>query len=1680
MALTSLENVVSQDVQQVSNSIWSVIDIEFIKKLNIKSGKTEQELASAINKRAEEQVNDDDEIKNLYALSSNLTKVDTYFDAELKHDKAELQAILGQYVDVISDTDTLLGALWNAITFDLTQTGKENISKRNSVMTTQQTQNYYNSTNDWYEVTNIIPNTVTPEPISYSPVAPVAPSKITADATNAYQVKNIPLSNEKDTTSQRKALRWLLLKRPEILDIVNDDEKLSPDQKKQLRDLHHLIKSIGVDNFSDVYIALQQAYNASSDIRSDAVLSSLWLETDIKRDKRELKKLKQLASIYADYRDHNLSGKYAERLFGVFEREVGSWSLDFVTAFNNNNNDVITDPDLKISNRKAKRELNDDALLSSGKELNMTPSEIQKAKVLVGKRGDNKNTAFVNLLQDYTFDGKVMFDDRAMTSGLQMWQQYLSAVNDLRTYAFENNEQKAQENINFNILDMVKDQAIRTWHKQLAEDLKTFLACDPKNSAGCNVVHEELKNGNDKYLLSWEKVQQFMLAHPQYTKYIQQALNTNPMNLKYIFKSGVRAFENFNTETRDSYLQQETKNAGLDTQSVQKIEQRADQQRTTLSTQAKQEWIDITSDKEHIRNTLVSSMVWYVGDTWIAVKWWWAGIAVWVPLDQILKWLSLNLSAGVVTDGSGPWTKPMLGIALSHTAEFGKSWVYNNFSMGTAFSPGGWGLLWFVPFISESITKQRELKNKNHKNNLDTKKSAIKTISIWVWAKVLFLWPIPTPLVGAHLWMEKNKLAGIEKQFGEVRSSMNKISQNVVDLFVKSPWATQQGMIANITSVLKKEFNKTKDASLITQAAQNIYKGMTSFWDLSKADAFTKTRVADMMSEFYALQWKNAAVEKVRWWFAGFDIGIDWIVGTMVFIPSLAITFDKYYGLRYVDTKESQQDIENADDHWYGNVLLSSKSWIEQQEVDFMNREIETFSSQQTEKMPDIKLFPNNPNIMMIPQDLYLKHNLNVKLDAETMKGKLMTYVNPEDGITYLLAPKNTTYRLWNFGYGQESRMVLNVGDNKSDDQQDLRLLNGSESKLTSDKWIFEGDIDAYKKMIETLPSSWLTQSAVDASFANALSKMQWSSLGNDVTITLDKWLITIIDKKTNQILQSWINPSSIVSIKKDSTGTITATATPNTKNELSFELTEVFNKPWQWLTVDTIQAKINTNKKIADLLTMVPENWWLRLSLKNDPSKTILLSVPFTGSIILSDNNIALHSGSGSLEIIVDKTWQSDIVENLDGKVFEFDTKDTQLQAAHDFLKKSENRVKLQELENNDPLAYAALIDAMSDANTDWWLIDDDNITKAIAALNKLLKDKFPELTDILKWDNSVAKAFVLDSMKAILAMEDVGYKNQTIGQLFAHRSDAFRRVSFPVWWSPESWITREQTKQLFSEYLGTRYKDTKKESVSNLIGYTAFYRKNSQGTGRKYSMTPPAFTEVIGWKDGLRRFESNDSRYNTIKETLVSSVLKQKYEQDMMVSLVKNYLKKSLANSPMSTQLDTIVSNISNNSVELKKFFMWELITIPNTTYTIQLNTTPAMYLLWACANESFGLLLDSVIIKDTASKEKLIISDDDAEQTLSATSDAISVTQWWWSLFTNDTYTRLEAMKERKTFQIWFAMKLWWKTGWDNKKFNDGKWDSENWWSNNPTNTPGPTSGPWWDNTPTPVPTWTTPKD
>jgi len=56
-------------------------------------------------------------------------------------------------------------------------------------------------------VTNIIPNTVAPQPVPYSPVAPVAPSKITADATNAYQVKNIDLSSEKDTTSQRKALR---------------------------------------------------------------------------------------------------------------------------------------------------------------------------------------------------------------------------------------------------------------------------------------------------------------------------------------------------------------------------------------------------------------------------------------------------------------------------------------------------------------------------------------------------------------------------------------------------------------------------------------------------------------------------------------------------------------------------------------------------------------------------------------------------------------------------------------------------------------------------------------------------------------------------------------------------------------------------------------------------------------------------------------------------------------------------------------------------------------------------------------------------------------------------------------------------------------------------------------------------------------------------------------------------------------------------------------------------------------------------------------------------------------------------------------------------------------------------------------------------------------------------------
>ncbi len=112
----------------------------------------------------------------------------------------------------------------------------------------------------------------------------------------------------------------------------------------------------------------------------------------------------------------------------------------------------------------------------------------------------------------------------------------------------------------------------------------------------------------------------------------------------------------------------------------------------------------------------------------------------------------------------------------------------------------------------------------------------------------------------------------------------------------------------------------------------------------------------------------------------------------------------------------------------------------------------------------------------------------------------------------------------------------------------------------------------------------------------------------------------------------------------------------------------------------------------------------------------------------------------------------------------------------------------------------------------------------------------------------------------------------------------------------------------------LTKKYESLPKTRVPNLIGMTAFYRiqKGINGANRRYSMTPPAYTEVLNGKDGMRDAPE-------MKATLVDNLLKHTYEKQMMMDLVK-------AQIPQGMTLPTEVKSFLDNpdDVTLKKLLM------------------------------------------------------------------------------------------------------------------------------------------------------------
>ena len=203
-----------------------------------------------------------------------------------------------------------------------------------------------------------------------------------------------------------------------------------------------------------------------------------------------------------------------------------------------------------------------------------------------------------------------------------------------------------------------------------------------------------------------------------------------------------------------------------------------------------------------------------------------------------------------------------------------------------------------------------------------------------------------------------------------------------------------------------------------------------------------------------------------------------------------------------------------------------------------------------------------------------------------------------------------------------------------------------------------------------------------------------------------------------------------------------------------------------------------------------------------------------------------------------------------------------------------------------------------------------------------------------------------VIDQIKVIMAEIDPKLKDskEEIQKLTQVRDSQFKSKS---------------ALQAFTEVEGVDYaqlagklNSTKSETKSNIIGFTAFYRKGVEPTERGMGLTPYGHTNVLG-----QTFDLPDSSKVSAKNWIINNLKNHPAQmQTISESLgkVANEPTKGVNKDWFLTN-DSLRTLLENWSVDIDN---WKKISI---------NVNPVAYFLAECANQSIGLELWNLKIEE-----------------------------------------------------------------------------------------------------------------
>ena len=378
------------------------------------------------------------------------------------------------------------------------------------------------------------------------------------------------------------------------------------------------------------------------------------------------------------------------------------------------------------------------------------------------------------------------------------------------------------------------------------------------------------------------------------------------------------------------------------------------------------------------------------------------GVGVNVPLNQILKGLSFTLGTGASLEG-----QPFAWISVAWNTEVAK-WDTGNVSAGI-FAGTTLGV---IPIYGFRAGVKQDLNVKKVLGNIDP--TSLKSLSVG--GNVTMLGPIPS--WGVSVGFDKDKIAGIEKQYDHIKKEITPIIEKLLT-------KDKDGNYPDITATLKTLFNTSSDAE-IKKAAENL----TSVIERTKADNLDPKEAAQLIGQRYAESWKNNAVHGLPkgWRFTGASLGVQFLAGFFP-VATLSATLTKYKNLSHSDSPESRARLQQSIEMGRGDA---SRESVKKQDFDNIRNQLALMNVLNSSD----KLEINQDWDLVLSQSLLNKTWFKVKIN-ENLKG----YLKSENG--NLIIPAGVSYRFLTAARANGSISELDIGYEKwSQNLQSLRAEN--------------------------------------------------------------------------------------------------------------------------------------------------------------------------------------------------------------------------------------------------------------------------------------------------------------------------------------------------------------------------------------------------------------------------------------------------------------------------------------------------------------------------------------------------------------------------------------------------------------------------------------------------------------